>query len=1023
MRHHAVLLATLVFAPLLARAEDAPVSLTASDGTGLSLVSYQARAVVEDPLAFTELTLVFENPRDRVIEGQFRVTLPRGATVSRFAMKQDERWQEGEMVEKQAARRAYEDFLHRRQDPALLEQAAGNEFSARVFPIPAKGRKSVIVSWSHELPKADAAYVLPLKGLPQVGSLSVSVSSGGKSLGALEKNGFVPSQDFSVQPPRTGRTGVRAGEYVVTRVKAVAASSPEPLTSALLLVDTSASRALGYGAQVTMVQKLVEALAANNPGLSLTVAAFDQAVAVVHEGPATGFGAAAVKALKDRKALGASDVSGALQWALERGKKQPVARVVLVTDGVFTAGEIEGDQLMAVVARLKDAGVQRLDAVAVGGIREEGILRRLVTAKLPHTGALLDGDAEVAVNARRLGEATVAKVPVTASGAKVVWPLALEGVQAGDEAVVVLEGAGEAPRVMVGSVTVDLKSGLVTVEKPLLERAWAQARIQQLLDVQDRAADGQAQKQKLRDEMIALSTKHRVLSPYTALLVLETEADYARFHIDRKSLADVLGIEAGRVVARHRAAEVAPVPVAVAKAPEKPRDFASERKMMKGLSANKADEAGPSEEGREKEIALEAPKGGAAADMAPPAQSVGGLAGLAGGGGAGNGAPAFRGPAGGGARSNASAGMAMPVMAEPEARPAPRPAAPAMAPPPPSAMREESRREAPSRRMAMESRASGDEGSMPVSREPWEGPFKEVMVLLAKGDTTRALDRAKAWREEQAGDVLALVALGEACEAVQDVERAGRAYGSIIDLFPARADLRRFAGVRLERLKGQAGLKLAADTFAKAAEQRPDHPASHRMLAFALVKQGQYEKAFAALEKGLAQQYPEGRFARAGDILREDLGLVAAAWMKAQPGVAVDVKARLAKVGARLEDQPSLRFVLTWETDANDVDFHIYDAKGGHAFYSQKQLASGGELYADVTTGYGPECFTIRKPVGQRAAPYTLRAHYYSRGPMGYGMGKLEIIDHDGKGGLTFEERPYVVMVDQAFVDLGKVAR
>jgi hypothetical protein len=42
---------------------------------------------------------------------------------------------------------------------------------------------------------------------------------------------------------------------------------------------------------------------------------------------------------------------------------------------------------------------------------------------------------------------------------------------------------------------------------------------------------------------------------------------------------------------------------------------------------------------------------------------------------------------------------------------------------------------------------------------------------------------------------------------------------------------------------------------------------------------------------------------------------------------------------------------------------------------------------------------------------------------MGYGMGKLEIIEHDGKGGLHFEERPFVVMIDQAFVDLGTVER
>jgi len=122
-----------------------------------------------------------------------------------------------------------------------------------------------------------------------------------------------------------------------------------------------------------------------------------------------------------------------------------------------------------------------------------------------------------------------------------------------------------------------------------------------------------------------------------------------------------------------------------------------------------------------------------------------------------------------------------------------------------------------------------------------------------------------------------------------------------------------------------------------------------------------------------------------------------------------------------------VRFVLNWETDANDVDFHIRDGKGGHAYFGARQLASGGELYADVTTGYGPECFTIRGSsdvqTGARAYPYHLQAHYYSRGPMGYGMGKLQIIEHDGQGRLRFDERPFVIMQDGAFIDLGTVPR
>ena len=75
-------------AAIAATAAPAPISLTASDGTGLQIVSFKANAVVEDPLAFTELHLIFKNPDARVLEGQFEITLPPSAAVSRFAMKQ-----------------------------------------------------------------------------------------------------------------------------------------------------------------------------------------------------------------------------------------------------------------------------------------------------------------------------------------------------------------------------------------------------------------------------------------------------------------------------------------------------------------------------------------------------------------------------------------------------------------------------------------------------------------------------------------------------------------------------------------------------------------------------------------------------------------------------------------------------------------------------------------------------------------------------------------------------------------------
>jgi tetratricopeptide (TPR) repeat protein len=306
--------------------------------------------------------------------------------------------------------------------------------------------------------------------------------------------------------------------------------------------------------------------------------------------------------------------------------------------------------------------------------------------------------------------------------------------------------------------------------------------------------------------------------------------------------------------------------------------------------------------------------------------------------------------------------------------------------------------------------------------DPYTGMFKTVMELIEHRQLEQAIKTAFEWRKTDPGDVMALVALGEGFEAAGDLLQAARCYGSIIDLFSARADMRRFAGERLERLGLPAALDLAADTYGKAEIERPDHPASHRLFAYALLKKGQPEQAFEAIVRGIRQQYPSGRFAGVPRILREDLGLVGAAWARAEPKREEEIQKRTLGEGGAIENEPSIRFVLNWETDANDVDFHIHDGKGGHAFYSQPDLPSGGSLYADVTTGYGPECFTIRGKPETLAFPYRLQAQYYSRGPMGYGMGKLEIVTHDGRGAISFEERPFVVMVDHAFVDLGTVA-
>jgi tetratricopeptide (TPR) repeat protein len=1010
----------------LATDEGPPMSLTGTDGTGLQLTKLEAKAVVEGPLAYTELHLYFHNPEARVREGRFAITLPPGAALSRFAMQDAEgKWMEAEVVEKMAARRAYEDFLHRRQDPALLEQAAGNEFSARVFPIPASGDKHLVIAYSQELASSDASYVLPLRGLPEVGTIDAIARVARADRATLvwdevtlAQKGWKPDRDFIV-PITAPMSAVASGEWIAARVEVPApASGGEDIPSSLaILVDTSASRALGFSREVDQVGELVAALAQKYGGaLSISVAAFDQDVLPIYAGRADGWSADQRKALLARQPLGASDLGVGLAWAASSGMK----RLVVLGDGVVTAGA-QKEKLVAKVKELGGKGVERVDTILIGGIRDVDAARTWVTAGLPRDGAVIDMAYGTGEAARRLGLAVRSDLAIGVKNASWSWPERAVGVQPGDELVVYARGksAVATATVEIGGASFEVSG--VRTNGLLLSRAAAQAEIARM--ERDLGAEPDAKKQAaMRDAIVKKSTATRVMSSLTAFLVLETDADYARFNIPRTALADILVVGKDGLAVEHRAAPVVMAQPQIAV--DDARDEADGKRKGKDANAGDGHQAGLAKEAKKLELALD---GGGA----PPADWGGDAPGRAQEGQSDPSAPAppppaprvgARGYDSTGSGSSASAGSANDARPVTETTANITPAPDAVARPEP---REELRAEQSRRSDRGEddedsgSRDSDEDEEKEKSSPPaLDGKLAEVMRKIADKQLDDAMVIALSWHKEQPGDVLGLVALGEALEASGDRGLAARAYGSLIDLFPGRADLRRFAGERLERV-GAEGRELAIDTYRRAVEDRPDHMTGHRLLAMALVRAGRLGEAFAALEHGLAQSYPSDRFRGGERILREDAGLVAAAWIATEPKVKSDVTKRLAKLGSKVATEQSLRFVLYWETDANDVDFHIRDAKKNHAWYSHKQLRSGGELYEDVTTGYGPECFTIEG--APKAGPYRLKIHYYSRGPMGYGMGVLEIMRHDGKGKLTFEHRPYIAMNDHAYVDLGSV--
>ena len=209
--------------------------------------------------------------------------------------------------------------------------------------------------------------------------------------------------------------------------------------------------------------------------------------------------------------------------------------MLLVTDGVATAGEITADKLRARVAALGRVGVQRLDVMAVGGIRDDVMLSRLVTAGLAHDGVVLKADDAASELVRRLIHATRSGITIAVDGAGWVWPSVVNGVQPGDEILVYADLPPAVPfRLKVAGVPAAFAGVLAPTPRPLLERAWVRARIARIIEQRDTIAATDRDRGRAEEAGDRPFDQNRVLCPFTSLLVLETEQDYARF--ERRAL-------------------------------------------------------------------------------------------------------------------------------------------------------------------------------------------------------------------------------------------------------------------------------------------------------------------------------------------------------------------------------------------------------------------------------------------------------------------------------------------------------
>jgi Ca-activated chloride channel family protein len=131
----------------------------------LAIKNQRVDIQIKDGVAGTRIEQVFKNSTDRDLEATYIFPLPKGASITEFAMYINGKRETGELVEKGKAKKIYQDIVRRMKDPGLLEHIGGELFKVSVYPVPKSGEQKIELEYTQALSYEAGLYtfVYPLK--------------------------------------------------------------------------------------------------------------------------------------------------------------------------------------------------------------------------------------------------------------------------------------------------------------------------------------------------------------------------------------------------------------------------------------------------------------------------------------------------------------------------------------------------------------------------------------------------------------------------------------------------------------------------------------------------------------------------------------------------------------------------------------------------------------------------------------------------------------------------------------------
>lgn len=573
-----VMAALLMFATLPALAQTRDVarqplpSLLAESDFVLEKIGLDV--VIDGQKARCTLKYVIHNPGNGDIEVDFLAPLPQGGTITGLTLFDGKQEMSGNVYNKNEAWQIYREIVASLKDPALLEYAGRDTFRVRIFPVPANGRQTLELNFDYLVPKNDGqtGFSFPLAGPMTINRKPVQdihiVVKDKPGLSGL----YTPSAQADIKHEagqdavikyRSENTPVLDKFQLYFQTGAgslgglILSHKPEKDDDGFFLF--LADPALDPKAQVDAAKNVIFVLDKSGSMIGTKFAQATDALRFIleHMNEQDNFNLvdyndnifswqpelmamtpenrkAALAYVDNLRANGSTHIEGALKEAFHMiSNPEAPNYVIFLTDGQATAGETNEMKLADIAAKANPNNGARLFSFGVGYDVNARLLDRL-SGQAGGTTVFVNPDenleAKVSSFFARITTPALTRPQLKGSLAlNRVMPRELPDLFIGQQLVVVgrYPKGGETSFTLTGrqngkdqnfTYKVKLADG-PTSDGAFITSIWAQRRIGEIID----ELDLKGHNQELVDELVQLSKKYGILTPYTSFLALENQ--------------------------------------------------------------------------------------------------------------------------------------------------------------------------------------------------------------------------------------------------------------------------------------------------------------------------------------------------------------------------------------------------------------------------------------------------------------------------------------------------------------------